>query len=99
MKANAGFRDKSFRPSIPDSMETVLMLVQPDSINQIDIDLLGTLTTANNDESMVLTGGLLKQDLESIILSQSKQLSTVSRVPYKGVSNYQAEELAEIHVS
>jgi len=65
------------------------MSVQSDSDHQFGLDLLGTLTTAIDDENLAMTDDLLDRELESIILSPSKQLSTVSRVPYKGVSDSQ----------
>jgi len=92
MNSNARFQGKSFRPSIPDIIETDLMSVQFDSINQIELDLLGTLTTANNGENVAITDNLLDLDLESIVFSQSKQLSAVSPVPYKRVKNSQTDK-------
>jgi len=78
MNSNAGFRGKSLRPSNPDIMETDLMPVQYDSINQIELDLLGTLTIANNDKNVAMTDNLLDLILECIVLSQFKQLPVVS---------------------
>jgi len=59
-------------------MEIDLMPVQYDSINQIELDLLGTLTTANNDKNVAMTDSLLDLILECIVLSQLKQLPVVS---------------------
>lgn len=95
VNSNAGIRGKSFRLSIPTSMETDLMSVQSGSVNQFELDLLGTLTTAIDDENLVMTDNLIDRYLKFIILGQCKQLSTVSRVPYKRVSSSQTDKSRE----
>jgi len=66
------------------------MSVQSNSDRQFEFDLLRTLTTTIDNENLVMTDDLLDGDLESIALNQSRQLSIVSQVPYKGVSGSQA---------
>lgn len=68
-------------------METDLVSVHPDSINQIDLDMLGTTLVANCNENFDIPDGLLDQERESSLLSQPGQLPLLSRAPYKEVDD------------
>jgi len=69
-----------------------MMSVLSDSINLVELDLLGTLTTVNSAENMVMTDDLLDLELKPITLSQPKQLSAVLQVPYKRFSCFQIDQ-------
>jgi len=90
MLSNTEFRDKSTRSSIPTKMETGLLSADSDLINLVELDLLETLTTVNDDESMEMADDLLDLQLESMTFSQSMPLPSVSQVSYKGVCDSQA---------
>jgi len=90
MLSNTEFRDKSTRSSIPTIMVTSLLSADSDSINLVDLNLLDTLTTVNDNGSLVKADDLLDLELESTIFNQFTSLPYVLRVSYKGVCNSQA---------